>query len=121
MANPFVHVVLQTQDKNKASEFYGALFNWKLEEVPMQGSDTSYTMINVGEGVGGGMMQHPTPDAPSQWIPYMTVDNVENKTSNAQSLGATILRDKTEVPEHGWFSILQDPSGAVFGLWQDKK
>jgi hypothetical protein len=25
----------------------------------------SYTMINVGEGTGGGMMKHPVPGAPS--------------------------------------------------------
>ena len=35
MANPFVHVELNTHDVGKAKEFYGSLFDWKLEDVPM--------------------------------------------------------------------------------------
>ena len=48
MPNPFVHVELNTTDTGKAKSFYGALFDWKLEDMPM--SDGSYTMIQVGEG-----------------------------------------------------------------------
>lgn len=116
MANPFVHVELNTSDVAKAKSFYGGLFDWKLEDVPMGGPDT-YTMINVGDGVGGGMMKHPMPGAPSAWIPYVAVDNVTASTKNAQSLGATIIRDVTEIPEYGSFSIIQDPTGGVLGLW----
>ena len=49
MANPFVHIELQTQDLDKSKKFYAGMFDWKLEEIP--GMD--YTMINVGEGTGG--------------------------------------------------------------------
>ena len=35
MANPFVHVELNTQDLPKAKEFYGMLFAWNLEDVDM--------------------------------------------------------------------------------------
>ena len=35
MANPFVHVELNTTDPTKAKTFYGSLFNWKMEDVPM--------------------------------------------------------------------------------------
>ena len=48
MANPFVHVELNTTDLNKAKAFYGNLFDWKLDDLPI-GSDT-YTMIRVGQG-----------------------------------------------------------------------
>jgi len=120
MANPFVHVELQSQNVTQATEFYDALLDWKFENMPMQDSDQNYTMIQVGEGVAGGMMQHPVPEAPSMWIPYINVDDVQQSTDKALSLGATILREKTTVPEHGWFSIIQDPTGAVFGLWQNK-
>ena len=71
MANPFVHVELQTQDVAKSKEFYGALFDWKLEDMPMQDSEVPYTMIQVGEGTAGGMMKHPIADAPSMWIMSM--------------------------------------------------
>ena len=35
MANPFVHVELSTTDVSKAKSFYGALFDWKLEDAEM--------------------------------------------------------------------------------------
>ncbi len=118
MANPFVHVELNTTDLSKAKAFYGNLFAWKLEDVPM-GSET-YTLINVGEGTGGGMMKHPIPGAPSAWLAYVLVDDVAAATQKAKSLGATVMKDVTEVPGFGWFSIILDPTGAPLGLWKNK-
>ena len=54
MANPFVHVELNTTDLDKAKSFYTGLFDWQLEEMPMPGG--TYTLIKVGSGTGGGMM-----------------------------------------------------------------
>ena len=61
MANPFVHVELHTGDVGKAKAFYSKLFGWKLKDMPMPGGD-NYTMIEVGEGTGGGMMKAQPPD-----------------------------------------------------------
>jgi predicted enzyme related to lactoylglutathione lyase len=114
MANPFVHVELMTSDVAKAKAFYSGLFDWKLEDVP--GMD--YTMINVGEGTGGGMMKTVQPDSPSCWMSYVAVDDVAVATEKARSLGATICKEVTEIPVVGWFSIITDPSGAIPALWQ---
>ena len=65
-------------------------------------------------------MQHPMPGAPSAWVPYVNVDDVKAATAKAKSLGGTILKDVAEVPNAGSFSIIQDPTGAVLGLWQEK-
>lgn len=119
MANPFVHVELNTTDVAKAKLFYGKLFDWQLEDVPM--ADGSYTLINVGEGTGGGLMKHPMPGAASAWLPYVLVDDIGAATGKAKTLGATVLKDVTEVPGMGWFSIINDPTGAVLGLWQSTK
>jgi hypothetical protein len=118
MANPFVHVELNTTDPAKAKTFYGALFDWKLEDVLM--GPGTYTTIDVGEGTGGGMMKHPMPGAPSTWLAYVLVDDIRAATDKARSLGATIAKDVTEVPEIGWFSIIVDPTGAALGLWKSK-
>jgi predicted enzyme related to lactoylglutathione lyase len=119
MANPFVHVELNTQDVAKAKSFYQSLFNWALNDVDMVGG-MIYTLINVGEGTGGGMMQHPMPGAPSMWLPYVLVDDITAATAKAKSLGATIIRDVMEVMGEGSLSIISDPTGAVLGLWQQK-
>ena len=119
MANPFVHVELATTDIDKAKAFYQSLFSWQLQDMDM-GGGMSYTMIKVGEGTGGGMMKHPVPGAPSAWLPYALVDDVKAATEKAKSLGAKVMRDVTEVPNAGSFSIIIDPTGAALGLWQPK-
>lgn len=120
MGNPFVHVELQTHALGQSKEFYRNLFDWKLEDFPMQDSKEPYVGVSVGEGTGGGMMTHPEPKAPTAWMPYVEVENVEDYTQKAEKLGAKLIREKTEVPEMGWFSIISDPGGAILGLWQNK-
>src|SRR5271165_3696333 len=117
MDNSFVHVELNTTDVDKAKAFYGSLFDWKLVDVDM-GPGFTYTTIKAGQGPGGGMMKHPIPGAPSMWLAYVLVDDIGAATEKAKSLGATILKDVTEVPGVGWFSIVMDPTGAALGLWK---
>ena len=116
MANPFVHVELNTTDLGKAKEFYGKLFDWTLEDVP----NMDYTMIKVGEGTGGGMMKHPVPGAPSAWLAYVAVDDINAATAKAKSLGASVMKDVTEIPGVGWFSVILDPTGAALALFKPK-
>ena len=114
MANPFVHLELMTTDLAKAKAFYTGLFDWQLEEIP--GMD--YSLIKVGEGTGGGMMQSVQPGAPSSWLAYVLVDNAAVATEKARNLGATVCKEVTEIPGIGWFSIITDPTGATLALWQ---
>ena len=116
MGNPFVHVELMTKDVAKSKEFYTKMFDWKLEEIP--GMD--YTIIKVGEGTGGGMSKKPDPNIPDNWLAYILVDDAAASTKKARSLGATIAKDVTEIPGYGWFSVILDPTGAAFALWQPK-
>jgi len=118
MTNPFVHVELNSADPEKAKAFYARLFQWRLEDVPNSPvPDSSYTVIKVGEGTGGGIMKQ-VPGGPAGWIPYVLVDDLRAGTDKAKSLGGKILKDITEVPDMGWFSIIQDPTGSVLGLWK---
>ena len=120
MANPFVHVELNTTDVDKAKKFYGQLFDWELEDMKMGPSDT-YTIIKVGDGTGGGILKNPMPGVPSSWLAYVLVDDIGAATKKAESLGAKIVKDSIEVPDMGWLSIIADPTGAALGLWQAKK
>jgi hypothetical protein len=116
MANPFVHVELNTADAAKAKTFYGQLFDWKLNDMPM-GNGVIYTTIDPSGGTGGGLMQQLQP-GPSIWLAYVNVDDVKAATEKARQLGAQVKREVTEVPGMGWFSIIADPTGATLGLWQ---
>ena len=118
MANPFVHVELNTTDLGAAKAFYGKFFDWTLEDMPMPNG--TYTMIKVGSGTGGGMMKHPMPGAPSMWLAYVEVADIEAATAKAKSLGAQVIQDVMEVMGAGWLGIISDPTGAVLGLWKSK-
>jgi predicted enzyme related to lactoylglutathione lyase len=119
MANPFVHVELNTNDVAKAKSFYSQLFDWKMEDMPMDNG--TYTIIQVGEGTGGGLMKHPMPGAPSMWLSYVLVDDIDAATKKVKALGGTVMKDKTEVPGMGWLAIITDPTGAMLGLWKPKQ
>src|SRR5215831_7863892 len=97
MANPFVHVELNTTDVEKAKTFYSQLFGWEFNEVPM-GPGETYTIIKVGEGTGGGILKNPMPGVPSFWLAYVLVDDIGEATKKAGSLGANIVKDSIEVP-----------------------
>ncbi|MFP5222705.1 MAG: VOC family protein [Acidobacteriota bacterium] len=114
MPNPFVHVELASNDLGESRKFYQGLFEWKFVEMPQ----FNYTGIDVGEGTGGGMMQNPVSGSPSHWLAYVLVEDVRASTEKARSLGAAIVKDVTEVPGYGWFSVFVDPAGAALGLWQ---
>jgi predicted enzyme related to lactoylglutathione lyase len=117
MANPFVHVELNTTDLDKAKAFYTGLFDWQLEEVPMPGG--TYTLIKVGSGTGGGMLSRLPPGVPSHWLSYVQVDDIEASTAKAKSLGANVILDVMDVGP-GWLSLIADPTGAHLGLWKPK-
>jgi predicted enzyme related to lactoylglutathione lyase len=118
MANPFVYVELNTTDVQPSKAFYSKLFDWKLEDIPGMGME--YIFIKNGDTPIGGMMKHPMPGAPSMWLPYVGVDDINAATAKAKSLGAEIVVDVREVTGQGQMSILRDPTGAAIALWQPK-
>jgi predicted enzyme related to lactoylglutathione lyase len=120
MANPFVHVELNTTDLDKAKGFYGKLFDWTLEDTVVGSGGLTYTIIKVGEGTGGGMMKQMIPGASSAWLPYVLVTDIFEATKKAKTLGAIIMKEVIEVMDMGWLSIIVDPTGAMLGLWQTK-
>jgi predicted enzyme related to lactoylglutathione lyase len=122
MPNPFIHIELNSTDPAKAKDFYAQLFDWEMKDIPLPAADAApgetYTTINVGGGTGGGIMRQMMPGAPSAWLAYALTKDIRGSTDKAVSLGATLLKDVTEVTGMGYISIIKDPTGAILGLWQ---
>lgn len=115
MANPFVHLELTTPDVPVAKSFYKSLFGWSFDEMPA-GPEMTYSTFKTDSGPGGGMFS--MPGAPTMWLPYVGVDDINDATEKASGLGARIIRGPHEIPGHGWMTILTDPTGATIALWQ---
>ena len=105
------YVELHTQDVDRARAFYGELFGWQFKTVPYQ---TRYDQIDGPQP--GGIMEEKR--GSGYWLQYIDVDDVAASTQKAERLGAKLITPKTEVPGMGWFSVMTDPAGASFALWQ---
>ena len=60
------------------------------------------------------------PNGPSGWLAYVAVDDIHAATQKAKSLGGKVMKDVTEVIGMGWLSFIEDPAGALLGLWKPK-
>ncbi len=109
----FVHMELNTGEPQRAREFYGKLFGWKMRDVPM-GDGSTYTLI---EEIGG-IQQKPMPDAPTKWVGYVGVESVDASVAKIKALGGTVFMERTEVPGMGWFAVAADPTGGTFAIWE---
>jgi predicted enzyme related to lactoylglutathione lyase len=110
---------LNTPDLAKAKSFYGELCGWTFNDMNM-GPAGIYSTFKPSDGPGGGIFTMPGAPTERAWLPYIGVDNLKTSTDKAISLGAKAIMREQEVPNMGWFSILSDPTGAHFALWQAK-
>jgi len=115
---------LSTTDQKGGSKFYSTLFGWDVNDIPM-GPDSSYTMFQMrGLEVGAASTLMPDQKAmgvPSHWNSYVTVKNVDETVKQAQALGGHVLAPAFDVMDAGRMAVLQDPTGAVFQVWQSNK
>ena len=112
----FSWVDLATPDAAAAKEFYGKLFGWSFEDVPV-GDDGVYVMASVDGANVGAISQA---EGPPRWNSYITVDDVDAMTEKADEAGATVHSKPFDVMDAGRMSVIQDPSGGVVSLWQAK-
>ena len=114
----FVWDELYTSDVDAAKRFYGEVFGWTARDMPM--GEGTYTVFESGDkGVAGAIKigadhQH----IPPHWYPYLATSDVDATTKKAKELGAEVYVEPMDVPDMGRFSVLGDPTGATFGLFQ---
>lgn len=106
---------LCTNEPEKAKKFYGDLFGWKYEEMPMPTGEGTYNVITAGGITFGGIMKTPEKykEMPPMWGSYVTVEDVEKTAKKVVELGGKILTPPTDIPGTGSFICIQDPTGAI--------
>ncbi|HEY4357521.1 MAG TPA: VOC family protein [Acidobacteriaceae bacterium] len=116
MANPFVHLELNTPDAPKAKEFYNELFGWQFQDMDT-GATGIYSVFKPDSGPGGGLMSVP---GNYGWLCYVGVHDIHACTGRARELGANILHDSQEIINVGWMTIMNDPTGCSIAMFQPK-
>ena len=108
---------LNASDTAKATAFYKALLGWNAKEDPMPGSKDTYTTWMAGEQMAGGMMAMPPGGgAPSHWLTYFNVNDVDASAAKVVKLGGKTFVPPTDVPGMLRFAVFADPQGAMFAV-----
>jgi uncharacterized protein len=117
MPNSVTHFEIYAEDPAALAEFYRDLLGWTIDQAP--GID--YYMIQTGppeaKGVRGGLTYRPIPE-PRSWVHYVSVESLDAAVERVQSLGGSVMREKTAVPKMAWYAVVTDPEGNIFALWQ---
>ncbi len=115
---------LASPDIAASQQFYGSLFGWEFSEADTGDPGNPYVMVRQGgKDVAGMMKLSPEMQAggmPPVWSTYVTVKDVEAATAKATELGGAVLSGPMDVMDAGRMSVIADPTGAVFCVWQAK-
>lgn len=111
---------LQTTDVSAAKTFYERVFGWGFADSSMgQGEGApQYTEWKLNDRSIGGAMVIQNPGIPPHWLAYFSVEDCDAAVARVTELGGRVMMP----PMHfgpGRFSVVIDPQGAAFALFQD--
>ena len=107
---------LLTNDPAASQRFYGELFGWEFER-----SGPAYTLIRHNGQLIGGMvdtMALNNRDNISQWVPIMSVSDIDAAVAKFRAVDGEIEAPPTDVGPRGTLAVVRDAEGALLGLLQ---
>jgi uncharacterized protein len=113
---------LTVPNAEKVRDFYTNVVGWKPENVEMGGYN-DFTMMTPETGnpiAGVCHARGGNAEIPPQWMMYITVENVDESANQVGQLGGKILVGPKDMSGYGRYCIIQDPAGAVCGLFETK-
>ena len=118
----FCWVELATSDQTAAKKFYGSLFGWVPNDMPM-GPAGAYTFfrLNGRDAAAGYTLMKEQQGVPPHWDLYVAVDSADTAAARAAEAGGTVIKPAFDVFDVGRMAVLQDPTGAYFCVWQAKQ
>jgi predicted enzyme related to lactoylglutathione lyase len=115
----FNWVDLSTDDQEGAKAFYGALFGWRYDDVPI-GEGMAYSIAKLDDHSVAALGPLQGEGMPPHWNCYVSVDDADASAARAAELGATLLAEPFDVFDAGRMAAFTDPQGAVLSVWQAK-
>lgn len=123
MEHTIVHFEIPAKSLEKMKKFYQQLFGWKFTKYQGEG-EPEYWMIETAEsdqngrplktGVNGGM--YTREKAEQTQMNYINVESADAYIEKAKKLGGKIHQEKMEIANIGWWALIEDPEGNVFGI-----
>ncbi len=117
-----VHFEVPVNDPAKLSRFYEQLLGWKFNKMPDPSGQMDYWLISHKDAgpneTMGGLYKRTMGE--TGITNYYSVASIDESVAKASGLGAKVVKEKAEIPNIGWFAILQDPDNNTFALFQGK-
>jgi len=121
-----VHFEIPADDLDRAKGFYGSVFGWELQTVPMnEGEYTSVITTDVDEqtqqptepgAINGGMFVRD--ERVTSPVITIDVDGIDDALKQIEAEGGSTVTPRTAIPGMGAFAYFKDPEGNVLGLWE---
>ena len=110
------HFEIYGDEPEKLAAFYGELLGWRIERA--EGVDYWRIQIETPVEVSSAGITYRPAFGPSGWMPFVEVESLDDAIAKARRLGGAIFKDKTAVPRTAWHSVIADPAGNSFVIWQ---
>jgi uncharacterized protein len=113
MSAPVIEWQILAADPEAVAEFYGRLFDWRVDANNQLG----YRRIGPGksDGIAGGIW--PAPQTAKNFVQlFVGVDDVSRYYDLATGLGATSIVAPQNLPDGDELAIMADPFGMPFGI-----
>jgi predicted enzyme related to lactoylglutathione lyase len=115
---------LSTTDQSAAKAFYGALFGWEADDLPV-GDEMTYSMMRLGGKDVAAIATQPemqrNAGVPPTWNSYVSVESADDAAERARRLGATVHAPPFDVMDVGRMTVIQDQQGAFFQVWEPRQ
>lgn len=109
---------LTVPDADRVRDFYQAVVGWAATPLDM-GGYADYVMQMPGAGAPAAGICHArgsNAGLPPQWIPYITVADLERSIDACTKRGGRVLAGPRPAGPGSRFCVIEDPAGAVAAL-----
>jgi predicted enzyme related to lactoylglutathione lyase len=113
---------LTVPNADRVRDFYVDVVGWRSSELDMGGySDYCMNLPSNDKTVAGVCWQRGVnAGLPPVWLVYINVANLDESVRKCTELGGQILRPPTDMGDHGRYSVIRDPAGAVAALFEPR-
>jgi len=125
--NKVVHFEITYDDKERCTDFYKKVFDWKLQDIP----EMNYTIANTVDvddknmpkesgAINGGMYKR---DDKSSRTPVIVIDvsSVDDYIKRVDQSGGKVVRPKVQVGDMGFYAQVSDTEDNIIGIWESIK
>lgn len=112
-AGSLVHVEFASDDPGRTRRFLADVFGWEFQETPVR----EYYVFATPTGPGGAVTKC-SEERPTGLLDYILSTDIERDLRRVEQAGGKVRRGKTEVPNLGWWALIEEPTGTPIALFE---